>query len=245
MKSESPCKKYHLPYQDHGMDYELKRPGGGAGATPKQRAFLAYLGVPCPAMKAEASAAIDQALQIEAISDRAFRWNVDKLSLHPDLYKEEVADRKKVRADALYGMTKDGYGGYPLRAIRKSEVQVVVEWLDAERPGWDAHFWDIIGVVDATYNGYFVPAAANLFPNRVAKRDAELIGSAVPFPSTLAAQMTQPPPLPVGKVRVAVPPPIPRPRAKSKPWIGPAVSASCEWLEPRLRKFWRWLTKVK
>jgi hypothetical protein len=82
------------------MDYELRmsRSGDYEGRgklrgpiTPKQKAFLEYMGFDPPATKQAASDMITTALYQPAYQKLQVRWNDVKYRLHPDLYAEEIA----------------------------------------------------------------------------------------------------------------------------------------------------------
>jgi hypothetical protein len=154
------------------VDYDLHIRGTQAPSrglvTPKQRAYLEYLGLPVPLTKVEASRAIDEALQDPDIQVRSEKWSTDRLWMHPTLYGQEIEALRPRRAGALYEFAREEIGDHnPLTKLTKAEAHEAVAWLDEHSPGWDFQIWDGWGVKWDVYRGHFVSAVSTVAPHRI------------------------------------------------------------------------------
>lgn len=150
--------------------------------TPKQQAFLAYLGHGDMASlsAAEVSRFLDEAKEKVKYHEAFRRWEVDKLRLHPELYKRDIGRRRAARAHSIFEhceMERMNHAainasGWPLKKLNERVCHEVVAWLDAGYAGWDAELWDADeywGVSGKVVQTYFVPAVANVAPDFIRK----------------------------------------------------------------------------
>jgi len=144
-----------------------------SGATPKQRAFLEYLGIMVPGTKEEASEAIDAAMNDDALAERRSRWTTDRLFLHPDLYRDEGISFRASRIDILHRNVNSLVGdpSHPFKRMTKAQVEDAVSLLCQKRPGWDRSMMGAYGMLDVDFlYDVFLPAVAATHPE-VLKRD--------------------------------------------------------------------------
>ena len=116
-------------------------------ATPKQIAYLESTGFACqPGMTKNEAHTL--------ISNRPFEPNI---TWQPE---------RKLRAKELWEEFKEMYYGSKMDQIKKgltlTQSKAVVEWLDANRPGWEKDHWND----NALYN-YFIPAIGEVFPKMI------------------------------------------------------------------------------
>jgi hypothetical protein len=156
-------------------------------ATERQQALMRYLGHPAPHTLStyEASEWLDIACDDMNNSERLDSWRSDRLRLHPDLFAVELqreqdaqqerhANRPALIRAYCNGQKEDFAGIYPLRRLTHDHSQRAVVWLDANRPGWDAHLWteDSSGINDDVISTEFFRALVATVPEAV--KDHEL-----------------------------------------------------------------------
>lgn len=130
----------------------------GEPATPKQQAFLTFMGVPfSPALsKEQASVLMNDAMEDPKNTGRLALWDQEKLRLHPALFAEEIQARKDNRANHFFGVCQ-GEGAEYFTKVTKAHCQVLVSYLDVSYPHWDAR-------ESEAARHYFFPAIAEKFP---------------------------------------------------------------------------------
>ncbi len=130
-------------------------------ATPRQKAFLSYMGLPFGDNigKEEAALLMHNAMENPKDAARVAKWNDDRLRLHPELFAAEIQAKKDSRSqkffDLAHTMGADCFDG-----LTKAHAQVLVGYLDVKFPNWDAN------ETEAAWN-YFFPAVAEKFPDVV------------------------------------------------------------------------------
>ena len=136
---------------------------GGESPTPKQRAFLAYIGIPLSTLttKEEGAILVSEAMEDPKMSARVLQWNDDRLRLHPDIFSAELRAKKEDRANRYFNICQHE-GADILVDVTKAHCQVLVAYLDVNFPNWDAHESD-------APRSYFFPAVAEKFPALVRK----------------------------------------------------------------------------
>ena len=137
-------------------------PKAGESATGKQKALLAYLGVPFSSdiSKDQAALLVNDAMEDAKNGARLLQWNTDRLKLHPDLFGAEIQAKKESRATQFFEVCESEGAEY-FTKITKAHCQVLVGYLDVKFPNWDDD-------KDAAKK-YFFPAVAEKFPQLVAK----------------------------------------------------------------------------
>ena len=113
-------------------------------ATQRQRALLEYLGLSAPpnVTKNEASELLDAAKRDPSLCDRLDSWNLDRLSLHPDMYAAERNSFKESRTEILLEQYNDfrsdlRESGANVRKLTIEEITSLISQLDETRPNWD------------------------------------------------------------------------------------------------------------
>lgn len=113
-------------------------------ATPKQIAYLSYMGIrDAPKMSFdEASAAIEDPFttadqrEFERLHDRKSRWISDRLVLHPDLYSAEVQVMLDSELpEALHAYTRSRIVG-ATEKLTKAKIRSVISSLQKDSPLW-------------------------------------------------------------------------------------------------------------
>ena len=137
-------------------------PKAGESATEKQKALLAYLGIPFSSeiSKDQAALLVNDAMEDAKNGARLGQWNTDRLKLHPELFAAEIQAKKESRAAEFFEVC-EGEGAEYFTKIAKAHCQVLVGYLDVKFPNWDEDR-------DAAKK-YFFPAVAEKFPQLVAK----------------------------------------------------------------------------
>lgn len=128
-------------------------------ATPRQKAFLTYLGIDFSGdvTRERAAVLLNDAAEDPKHAARSKRWDEEKLRLHPELFAEEIKARKESRSQHfLHVCEADGADFF--HDVTKAHAQVLVGYLDVQHPHWDEH-------PDA--NRYFFAALAEKFPQLV------------------------------------------------------------------------------
>ncbi len=138
-------------------------PKAGESATGKQKALLAYLGIPFSSeiSKDQAALLVNDAMEDAKNGARLTQWNTDRLKLHPDLFAAEIQAKKESRASEFFEVCESEGAEY-FTKIAKAHCQVLVGYLDVKFPNWDED-------KDAARK-YFFPAVAEKFPQLVAKQ---------------------------------------------------------------------------
>ena len=130
-------------------------------ATPKQRAFLTYLGIEIAdtLTKQKAAVLLNDAMEDPALAPRVGKWNEERLRLHPDLFAAEISARRENRANHFFDVCQtEGAEYFP--KITKAHCQVLVGFLDVKFPAWDAR-------MENAAKDYFYPAIAEKFPQLI------------------------------------------------------------------------------
>ena len=132
-------------------------------ATPKQKAFLTYLGIAFSneTTKERAALLVTEAMENPALNARVLQWNDDRLKLHPDLFAAEAKAKKEDRVNR-YFESSQREGADRVEGVTKAHCQVLIGYLDVSFPNWDAN------EAEAAWN-YFFPAVAEKFPELVRK----------------------------------------------------------------------------
>ena len=132
-------------------------------ATPKQKAFLSYMGIHfSPDLtKERASQIINETMETPRFNTRVKQWGEDRLHMFPELFAEEIQQRKENRAQFFSDVCRV-QGGDHFTTVTKAHCQVLVGYLDVRFPNWDAH------EEEAAWS-YFFPAVAEKFPALVKK----------------------------------------------------------------------------
>lgn len=157
-------------------------------ATAKQKALLSYLGYDTEDVSLEeATFLIDQEKETVTGEEKLHRWITDRLTLHPDLYKDEIeaaaAAKKEARKERPqticqqcndwgdeYGFLDGSY--WPLKKLRIRQCQAAVKWLDDSQPGWDEKLYDAdgYGLNQDLIESVFFPALGHVAPDAFRKR---------------------------------------------------------------------------
>lgn len=115
-------------------------------------AFIEYLGGSAEGMsKSQAREWLSAAMEDPNLEERRFSWNHAKLSLHPELFEEEVRLWKSARAEKLYYESFESFG-LVSKNVTKAAARQAVDILDVHAPGWDAQWLqDESAIVDVLY----------------------------------------------------------------------------------------------
>lgn len=132
-------------------------------ATAQQKAFLSYMGVSFAAeiTSEEAQYLSDEVSHDPKLTARKNRWEEDRLDLHPEMFAEELKERRANRPTYFHKLVQ-AEGGDCFTGVTKAHCQVLVGYLDVNHPRWDAN------LRDAAWH-YFFPAIAEKFPQLVHK----------------------------------------------------------------------------
>jgi hypothetical protein len=132
-------------------------------ASAQQKAFLSYMGVSFPPeiTAEEAERLTDETSRDPSLAARKACWEDDRLDLHPDLFAEELKERRANRPGYFHKLVQTE-GGDCFTGVTKAHCQVLVGYLDVNHPHWDAN------LRDAAWH-YFFPAIAEKFPQLVHK----------------------------------------------------------------------------
>jgi hypothetical protein len=136
-------------------------PAAQKAPTAKQKALLKYLGVEFAesASREALAIAISDALENPKFQARFSKWGEEKLRLHPDIFADEIEQRKAGRPVA-YVERCQTEGEAVVKGVTKAHCQVLVESLDKRYPAWESN------AKEALWN-YFLPAIAEHFPTLV------------------------------------------------------------------------------
>ena len=137
-------------------------PKAGESATEKQKALLAYLGIPFSSetSKDQAALLVNDAMEDAKNGARLVQWNTDRLKLHPELFAAEIQAKKESRAGEFFEIC-EREGAEHFTKITKAHCQVLVGYLDVKFPNWDED--------REAARKYFFPAVAEKFPQLVAR----------------------------------------------------------------------------
>src|SRR4051812_24194926 len=135
----------------------------GPPASPRQKAFLSYMGVSfSPELSEEEAELLTQEVtQNRKNAKRLAKWEGDRLDLHPEMFVAEIQARMKNRPNYFFKMVETE-GADCFNGVTKAHCQVLVGYLDVNHPHWDAKH------SEATWK-YFFPAIAEKFPQLVKK----------------------------------------------------------------------------
>jgi hypothetical protein len=128
-------------------------------ATAVQKALLTYLGITFSGdiTRERAATLIHEAATDPKHAARLKRWETEKLRLHPDLFADEIKERKESRPQHFLRVCETEGAGF-FHDVTKAHAQVLVGYLDVQHPNWDEH-------PDASR--YFFAAIAEKFPQLV------------------------------------------------------------------------------
>ena len=137
-------------------------PKAGESATGKQKALLAYLGIPFSSeiSKDQAALLVNDAMEDAKNGARLVQWNTDRLKLHPELFAAEIQAKKESRATEFFEICESEGAEY-FTKIAKAHCQVLVGYLDVKFPNWDED--------KEAAKKYFFPAVAEKFPQLVVR----------------------------------------------------------------------------
>lgn len=132
-------------------------------ATPKQKAFLSYFGIPITAelTRDQAALLVNDTMEEASNAERLARWNEERRRLHPELFAAEIQARKENRANHFFELCQSSGAQY-FSGVAKAHCQVLVGFLDVKFPNWDAR-------ESEAAEHYFFPAVAEKFPQLVHK----------------------------------------------------------------------------
>ena len=156
---EPVIEKIHEPVAEAAKSVASREP-----ATPKQMAFLSYLGIAFTSntTKEKAAVLVNEAMEDPKMAARVLQWNDDKLRLHPEIFAEEALAKKEGRAGRYFEACQREGTEYFV-GVTKAHCQVLVGFLDVTYPAWEAN--------EATAaRNYFFPAVADKFPQLVHKQ---------------------------------------------------------------------------
>ena len=130
-------------------------------ATPKQKAFLSYMGIPFSreTTKEGASILVSEAMEDPRLIARVAKWNHDRLRLHPEIFAAELLAKREDRPNRFHEACRHE-GAEILTEVTAAHCQVLVTYLDVNFPNWDANEADAL-------RAYFFPAVADRFPQLV------------------------------------------------------------------------------
>ena len=159
-----------------GIDAERPPGWGTSSATPKQVAFLTYMGFPKPERltKKEASDLIDSGgyspearsmAEMERQQARKSKWHIDRLVLHPDLYTDELTDHlSNALPEQLHTYVRGQIVGASEK-LTKSRILDVVQALNRENSRW----WH-----QPQYEAVFVERLRQMYPGCCDGRSLEV-----------------------------------------------------------------------
>ena len=103
-------------------------------ATAKQLALLTYLGQAASEnlSKQEAADLIDAALRERERADAFGDWNDDKLLLFPEVFADEITQRKRECLDEYNSLWRKYYA----RRVSEEQAARIFAYLDGTKPGW-------------------------------------------------------------------------------------------------------------
>ena len=132
-------------------------------ATPKQKAFLSYMGIPFSreTTKEAAAVLVSEAIEDSHLNGRVAKWNEDRLRLHPEIFAAELLAKKEERPNRFCDACRHE-GADIFTDVTAAHCQVLVTYLDVNFPNWDANEADAL-------RAYFFPAIADRFPQLVRK----------------------------------------------------------------------------
>ena len=135
----------------------------GPPASPRQKAFLSYMGISFSPELSEEEAELltEEVTQNRKNAKRLAKWEDDRLDLHPEMFVAEIQARMKNRPNYFFKMVETE-GADCFNGVTKAHCQVLVGYLDVNHPQWDAKH------SEATWK-YFFPAIAEKFPQLVRK----------------------------------------------------------------------------
>jgi len=139
----------------------IRQAPGKKSAGAKQKALLKYIGATFAEeiTREEAALMISDAMENPKLTSRLQKWTEEKLKLHPDLFQEELDQRRSHRV-LRYLERCQTEAGEAVKDVTKAHVQVLVESLDKRTATWEhdpkAALWD-----------HLLPAIAEHFPQLV------------------------------------------------------------------------------
>jgi hypothetical protein len=136
---------------------------GAELATPRQRAFLSYIGTPFKAelSKEQAALLVNDAMEDSKNAGKLKRWDEERLRLYPDLFAEEIKAKRENRAQHFLEICQTEGSDF-FHGVTKAHTQVLVGYLDVRFPNWDQD------ERSAKYD-YFFPAISEKFPQLLTK----------------------------------------------------------------------------
>ena len=135
----------------------------GEPATPRQKAFLTYMGTPFKSdlTKEQAALLVNDAMENGKNGGKLKRWDDERLRLYPDLFAEEIKAKRENRAQHFLEACQ-GEGAEFFEGVTKAHTQVLVGYLDVRFPNWDKE------ERSAKYD-YLFPAISEKFPQLLTK----------------------------------------------------------------------------
>ena len=137
------------------------RPAPRKGASAKQKALLKYIGATFEddITKEEAALALSDALENPKLASRFQKWAEEKLRLHPDIFQDEI-DQRRAHRVLRYLELCQTEAAEMVSGVTKAHVQVLVESLDKKNSTWEREtrtaLWD-----------HLLPSIAEHFPQLV------------------------------------------------------------------------------
>jgi hypothetical protein len=138
-------------------------PAGPEPASPRQKAFLTYIGTPFKSdlTKEHAALLVNDAMENPKNAGKLKRWDEERLRLYPDLFAEEIKSKRENRAQHFLEVCETE-GAEFFSDVTKAHAQVLVGYLDVRFPNWDKE------ERSAKYD-YFFPAISEKFPQLLKK----------------------------------------------------------------------------
>lgn len=132
-------------------------------ASDRQKALLSFLSIPLPSgvTREQAAALLADATEDPKNAARLAKWNTDRFRLYPELFAEEIQERKENRPQQYFEIGETE-GAEFFTELTKAHCQVLINYLDVKFPNWDAD-------PKTAVRDYFFPAVADKFPSLLTK----------------------------------------------------------------------------
>jgi hypothetical protein len=136
---------------------------GTEPATPRQKAFLTYIGTPFKAdlTKEQAALLVNDSMENPKNAGKLKRWDEERLRLYPDLFADEIKAKRENRAQHFLEVCQTEGADF-FDGVTKAHTQVLVGYLDVRFPNWDQD------ERSAKYD-YLFPAISEKFPQLLTK----------------------------------------------------------------------------
>lgn len=112
--------------------------------SPKQAAYLQYLGLPVPETLKQARTLIAAAHDSSdpQVQTKCGSWKHERAWLYPDLYPGLLEEYRSRRAKHLVEYNNSSRGvGCPLKRLTIAKAEQLLQWMDYQQPNWDRHFY--------------------------------------------------------------------------------------------------------